>query len=80
MKLLTASEAIACLDCLIDQVSQTHEHVFISGNQNNALLISEESWRAIQETLHLLASPRMRQSIKDEMAKPLSKSKSVLKW
>jgi PHD/YefM family antitoxin component YafN of YafNO toxin-antitoxin module len=52
----------------------------ISGKRANAVLISEENWSAIQETLHLLAIPGMRESIKDSMAEPLTKSKKALKW
>jgi prevent-host-death family protein len=80
MTTLTASEARAGLYRLIDQAAQTHKPVLISGKRANAVLISEEDWSAIQETLYLLAIPNMRESIKDAMAEPLSKSKKVLKW
>jgi len=43
-------------------------------------LVSEEDWSAIQETLYLLATPGMRESIKESMAEPIAKSKRVLKW
>ena len=52
----------------------------ISGKRANAVLISEEDWSAIQETLYLMSIPGMRESIKDSMAEPLAKSKKVLKW
>ena len=80
MTTLTASEARAGLYRLIDQAAQTHKPVLISGKRANAVLISEEDWSAIQETLYLLAIPNMRESIKDAMSEPLSKSKMALKW
>jgi len=80
MTTLTASEARASLYRLIDQTAETHKPVLISGKRANAVLISEEDWSAIQETLYLLAIPNMRESIKDAMSEPLSKSKRVLKW
>ena len=43
------------------------------------MLLSEEDWNAIQETLYLLAVPGMRESIKAGMAEPLTKSEE-LKW
>jgi PHD/YefM family antitoxin component YafN of YafNO toxin-antitoxin module len=52
----------------------------ISGKRTNAVLISEEDWSAIQETLHLLTIPSMRESIMDSMAEPLAKNKKALKW
>jgi len=80
MSTITASEARASLYRLIDQAAESHKPIMISGKRANAVLISEEDWSAIQETLHLLAIPGMRKSIKDSMAEPLAKSKKALKW
>jgi antitoxin YefM len=80
MSIITASEARASLYRLIDQAAESHKPIMISGKRANAVLISEEDWSAIQETLHLLAIPGMRESIKDSMAEPLTKSKKALKW
>jgi prevent-host-death family protein len=80
MSTITASEARANLYRLIDEAAQSHKPVVISGKRANAVLVSEEDWSAIQETLHLLAVPGMRESIKESMAEPLIKSKRTLKW
>ncbi len=80
MSTITASEARASLYRLIDQAAESHKPIMISGKRANAVLISEEDWSAIQETLHLLAIPGMRESIKDSMAEPLAKNKKALKW
>jgi prevent-host-death family protein len=80
MTTLTVSEARAGLYRLIDQTAETHKPVLISGKRANAVLISEEDWGAIQETLYLLSIPGMRESIKETMAEPLTKSKRTLKW
>jgi prevent-host-death family protein len=80
MSTITASEARASLYRLIDQAAESHKPIMISGKRANAVLISEEDWSAIQETLHLLAIPGMRESSKDSMAEPLAKSKKALKW
>jgi len=80
MSTITASEARASLYRLIDQVAESHKPIMISGKRTNAVLISEEDWSAIQETLHLLTIPSMRESIMDSMAEPLAKNKKVLKW
>jgi prevent-host-death family protein len=79
MATLTASEARAGLYRLIDQTAETHKPVLITGKRANAVLVSEEDWSAIQETLYLLAIPGMRESIKEAMAEPLANSKKVLK-
>lgn len=80
MNMVTASQARAGLYRLIDQTAETHRPVVISGKRANAVLVSEEDWSAIQETLYLLAIPQMRESIKESMAEPISKSKKALKW
>lgn len=80
MNTLTASEARANLYRLIDEAAESHEPIIISGKRSSAVLISAEDWSAIQETLYLLSVPGMRESIKEGMAEPLSKSSKTLKW
>ena len=52
MATLTASEARAGLYRLIDQAAESHKPIVISGKRANAVLVSEEDWSAIQETLY----------------------------
>lgn len=80
MHTLTASEARANLYRLIDETAQSHEPVLIAGKRTSAVLVSSEDWSAIQETLHLLAVPGMRESIKAGMAEPLDQSARDLDW
>ncbi len=80
MTILTASEARANLYRLIDQAAESHEPIHISGKRRGAVLVSEEDWKAIQETLFLLAVPGMRESIKEGMAEPLNESAKELDW
>ena len=80
MQTLTASEARANLYRLIDEATQSHAPIVISGKRGNAVLISADDWNAIQETLYLLSVPGMRESIKAGMAEPLAKSAKALKW
>ena len=80
MTVLTASAARANLYRLIDQASESHQPVVIAGKKASAVLISAEDWAAIQETLHLLSVPGMRESIRKGMAESLSTSSRELKW
>jgi prevent-host-death family protein len=80
MTVLTASEARANLYRLIDQAAESHEPIVIAGKRTSAVLLSEEDWRAIQETMHLLSIPGMRKSIRDGMTEPLAKSAKVIPW
>jgi len=80
MTVLSASEARANLYRLIDQAAESHEPILIAGKRSSAVLISEDDWKAIQETLHLLSVPGMRKSIRDAMAEPLTRSTKDLNW
>ncbi len=63
MRTLSIAEARKNISQLIDQASETHEPIQIRGKRNNAVLVSEEDWRSIQETLYLTSIPGMRESI-----------------
>jgi antitoxin YefM len=77
---LPATKARATLYSLIDQTASSHQPIQITGKRTNAVLVSEEDWSAIQETLYLLSIPGMRDSIKDGMATPISNCSTSLKW
>jgi prevent-host-death family protein len=80
MPVLTASAARANLYRLIDQTAESHEPILIAGKRSSAVLISAEDWKAIQETMHLLSIPGMRESIRQGMAEPLADSVRRLEW
>ena len=80
MTILNASDARANLYRLIDQTNESHEPVIISGKRNNAILVSEDDWNSIQETLYLTSIPGMRESIVEGMKEPLSESSKELDW
>lgn len=71
MTTITATEARRRLYQLLDEVSASHEPVHIAGRRGNAVLISEDDWRSVQETLYLMAIPGMRESIREGLAKPV---------
>lgn len=80
MSVITATAARANLYNLIDQAKDFHEPIIISGKRNNAVLISEEDWNAIQETLYLCSIPGMRESIIEASKEPLDESVEDIGW
>ena len=80
MPTITATEARARLYRLIDEAAASHEPIVITGKRGSAVLISEEDWRSIQETLFLLNIPGMRESIRDGLATPLEECSEDLDW
>lgn len=80
MPAITATEARATLYNLLDEVAASHEPILITGKRNNAVLISEEDWRAINETLYLLGIPGMRESLIEGMNTPIEACDDEVEW
>ena len=80
MPTMTASQARASLYRLIDETAASHEPVVISGKRHEAVLVSADDWRAIQETLHLLAVPGMRESVRAGMGEDVADCPTELDW
>ena len=55
-------------------------HIQITSKRSNAVLVSEEDWRSIQETLYLMSIPGMRDSIRKGMAEPLKQALKKPGW
>lgn len=80
MSTFKATNARAKLYRLIDDAAESHEPIFITGKRANAVLISEDDWRSIQETLYLLSITGMRKSIREGLRTPVSKCSRELDW
>lgn len=80
MTTLTASEARANLYRLMDEAAASHQPILISGKRSNSVLLAEEDWVAIQETLFLLSVPGMRESIKSGMLESIDACSTELDW
>jgi prevent-host-death family protein len=80
MTTLTATEARAKLYKLLEQVATTHQPILITGKRANAVLIAEDDWRAIEETLYLLGIPGMRESIIEGLNTPLEECLDEVEW
>lgn len=80
MDILNATEARSKLYRLIDQASESHRPIVITGKRKNAVLVSEEDWNAISETLHLFSIPGMRESIKEGLGQNIPECSKELDW
>jgi antitoxin YefM len=80
MTTLSASEARKRLYNLVDEVTESHEPVQIVGKRSSAVLVSEEDWKAIEETLCLVSIPGMRESIKKGLKTPVEKCSEDPGW
>ncbi|MBK5275946.1 MAG: type II toxin-antitoxin system Phd/YefM family antitoxin [Desulfuromonadales bacterium] len=80
MTTLTATEARKTLYNLVDDVALSHDPIQIVGKRNSAVLISEDDWRAIQESLYLTSIPGMRESIRKGLTTPLEECSEEPGW
>ena len=80
MTTLNVTEARANLYKLIDDATVNHEPVVITGKRGNAVLLAEDDWNAINETLHLLSVPGMRETILAGMQESIDGAATELDW
>ncbi len=80
MKTIKISQARAKLYGLVDEIAETHEPIQITGKRANAVLVGEEDWAAMQETLYLLSIPGMRESIREGLEIPVEQCSQELDW
>lgn len=80
MTTLTATAARKSLYNLVDDVAMSHDPIQIIGKRHSAVLVSEDDWRAIQETLFLTSIPGMRESIQKGLNTPIDECSEELAW
>lgn len=80
MTTLSATEARKCLYSLVDDVAESHDPIQIVGKRHSAFLVSEDDWRAIQETLYLTSIPGISESIQDGLKSPIEECSEKLGW
>lgn len=80
MKTITATQARKEIYRLLDEASETHEPIQITGKRSNAVLIGEDDWRSIQETIYLTAIPGMQESIIEGLRTPIEETDEELDW
>jgi len=79
-KVIPVSQARANIYSLMDETAQTHEPILITGKRGNVVMLSQEDWNAIEETLYLSAIPGMADSIKEAMEAPDSEFSEDIEW
>jgi len=79
-KIMSASEARANIYKLMDETAESHEPIIITGKRNNVVMISQEDFEAMQETLYLQSIPGMAESIIEGMNTPLEECSEDVEW
>jgi len=77
---MSVSQVRADIYNVMDETAQTHEPILITGKRNNVVMISQEDWNAIEETLYLNSIPNMASSIQDSMNAQDSEFSENIEW
>ena len=80
MTVLNVTRAKERLDVILDEIQNSYEPMIIAGEKHSAVLISEEVWRSIEETLFLTSIPGMKDSIIDGMNEKIENCTSTIEW
>ena len=80
MRTINVTKARANLYKLLNEAAESHEPIQITGKKSNAILISEEDWNSVQESLFLLSIPGMRESIIEGLHADIETDTRELDW
>ncbi len=79
-KVMSVSQVRADIYNVMDETAQSHEPVLITGKRNNVVMLSQEDWNAIEETLYLNSIPNMTSSIQESMKASDSEFSETVEW
>ena len=79
-KVMSVSQVRSDIYNIMDETSQTHEPILITGKRNNVVMLSQEDWNAIEETLFLNNTLNMVSSIQESMNTPDSEFSDTVEW
>ena len=68
------------LEIILEEIQETYEPLIITGEKHSAVLISEEVWRSIEETLYLTSIPGMKESIINGMKEKIEDCSTTIDW
>ena len=77
---MSVSQVRADIYNVMDETAQTHEPILITGKRNNVVMLSQEDWNAIEETLYLNSIHSLASSIQDSMNASDSEFSETIEW
>ena len=80
MKQVQLKDAQENFEQLFENVMVSGEPVEILKETGNAILVSEEIWRGMIETLNLVSISGVRETIRAGMREPIANTKTSLDW
>jgi prevent-host-death family protein len=79
-KVMSVSQVRADIYNVMDETAQSHQPILITGKRNNAVMLSEADWNAIEETLYLNSMPNVLSSLIESQKAPNSEFSKIVEW
>ena len=80
MNTINVTNARKNLYKIIKSINNSHKPIHITGKNGSVVMIAEEDWNAIEETLFLSSDPKLKKSILEGMKEPIDKCSETLDW
>jgi len=80
MKQLKLENVELNFEQILDDVLVSGGPIKIVKDTGNAILVSEEIWSGMTETLNLVSMPGMRESLLSGMREPITQTTTALDW
>lgn len=77
---MSVSQVRADIYNVMDETAQSHQPILITGKRNNAVMLSEADWNAIEETLYLNSMPNVLSSLIESQKAPNSEFSKIVEW
>ena len=78
MSVINATTARNNFFRIMDEAIDNREPICVTGKKGNVVIVSEEDWRSIQETLYLVNIPDMKEKLLQGMQTPNSECETEL--
>ena len=80
MEIYSTSQARENLFKLVDLAAESNLPVYIVGKRNKVVLLSDETYRSLMETLYLMSIPGMKESILEGRKEPIENFSTEIDW
>ena len=80
IKQLKLEDVEANFEQVLDDVLVSGGPIKIVKDTGNSILVSEEIWSGMTETLNLVSMPGMRESLLSGMSEPITQTTTALDW
>ncbi len=77
MKTVSITKARQNIYKLVEDAIASNEPLQITAKKGNVVLVSEEDWKSVQETLYLLSVPGMREALIEGVNTPADECKTA---